>query len=298
MIPYSKPALSNEQLLAFLERQGVEVGDRDAALRDLRRIGYYRLKIYTRPFQPDHGTFRQGVTFADVVSLYEFDRRLRLVGMDAIERIEVSLRSAIIEAATDAGGPHFYYDEAHFSDPHQSTKFRELVQKSSGQHLSISHYMRKYNEPYLPPAWCILEASTFGWISKTYGNLSISLKKRVASFYGFNQVVLVSWFRTLATFRNMCAHHHRIWNADMKVDAPKVAKAFRGHLNGLQDTFYIRAFIIMALLKNLSEGEADAWRVEFCDVLEAADPHMLRSMGFPIDWAEHPIWTPRAEAGA
>src|SRR5690625_121561 len=61
----------------------------------LRHIGYYRLSPYTIPFQkagPEH-RLRDGTSFDDVLDLYVFDRALRLVVMDALERIEVAVRA-------------------------------------------------------------------------------------------------------------------------------------------------------------------------------------------------------------
>lgn len=65
-------------------------------------MGYYRLSGYWYPFRaslPQQGgprlvldTFVQGTTLAQVVDVYEFDRKLRLLVMDGIERVEVSVR--------------------------------------------------------------------------------------------------------------------------------------------------------------------------------------------------------------
>ncbi|WP_338031443.1 Abi family protein [Ensifer aridi] len=55
------------------------------------------MRAYWLPFEeavPADGEhkFKDGTSFDDVLALYAFDRRLRLHVMDAIERIEVSLR--------------------------------------------------------------------------------------------------------------------------------------------------------------------------------------------------------------
>ena len=75
----------------------------DHAVADqwLRNVGYYRLSGYWYPYreiddQPggrrlDH--FIAGASFDDVVRLYEFDRKLRTLLHDGIERVEVTLRS-------------------------------------------------------------------------------------------------------------------------------------------------------------------------------------------------------------
>lgn len=83
---YAKPALPPAALLAHLQGRGLAVPDPLRALAALEHIGYYRLLVYMRPLQQAPGkTFNPGVTFDDVLGLYEFDRELRLLCLDAIE---------------------------------------------------------------------------------------------------------------------------------------------------------------------------------------------------------------------
>jgi abortive infection bacteriophage resistance protein len=97
--------------LKRLVSRGLVVNDPDTATRYLTHIGYYRLSGYTRPFQKDtsgQGTsdFKPGSTFEDVLDRYVFDRKLRLLVMDAVERIEVSTRAALSNViATLHGDP-------------------------------------------------------------------------------------------------------------------------------------------------------------------------------------------------
>jgi abortive infection bacteriophage resistance protein len=72
--------------------------DRNQAANWLRRVGYYRLSGYWYPFRQrgDDGrvleTFRPGTNLDHAFNLYVFDKRLRLLMLDAIERVEVGLR--------------------------------------------------------------------------------------------------------------------------------------------------------------------------------------------------------------
>ena len=84
------------------------VSDRPRAERYLSRLGYYRLSGYWYPAREVHyvadtigvvtpkfqETFRPGTTFERAVDLYIFDKRLRMLFMDALERVEVSLRGS------------------------------------------------------------------------------------------------------------------------------------------------------------------------------------------------------------
>jgi abortive infection bacteriophage resistance protein len=105
MSTYNKPHLTFEKQLALLKSRGLEITDEKAALEYLRRLGYYRLSGYWRPFceksQIAQGKnlnnqledrFLPGAKFQDAVLLYVFDKKLRLLILDAIERIEVAVR--------------------------------------------------------------------------------------------------------------------------------------------------------------------------------------------------------------
>lgn len=114
---YNKPWLSYSQQLDKLVERGLNVSDKNKAIECLERIGYYRLSGYWFPFRersetccplekPTHrkkfkkggterlvlDTFKAGASFQQAVELYVFDKKLRLLTLDALERIEVALR--------------------------------------------------------------------------------------------------------------------------------------------------------------------------------------------------------------
>ncbi|MFI3893222.1 Abi family protein [Kocuria rhizophila] len=73
--------------------RGLEIPDGQRAERYMRHIGYYRLSPYMIPFQTHDGSheFLPGATFDDVLGLYVFDRQLRLLVLDAVERVEAAV---------------------------------------------------------------------------------------------------------------------------------------------------------------------------------------------------------------
>ena len=285
---FTKPALQVFELIAFLEGKGLILGDRIFAERCLKYIGYYRLKIYTRPFEDRHKRFISGSSFEDIVDLYNFDRRLRLHCLDAIERIEVALRSHIINIVGITGGPHFYYDEKFFQNKGAVTKIRRRAEL--GRHLSIAHYKNQYDAPHLPPIWCIMEACTFGDLSHWYADLDITYRKKIASGFGFHETICVSWFRSLATLRNVCAHHGRLWNADLHVDKPIKAKRWAADLQENTKP-YSRFVVLAALLDEIDPGANHGWRPRMIDLINDRPPFVqLSAMGFPDDWREREVW--------
>lgn len=248
-LPYDKPALSHEDLVDRLSARGLEIPDRSRALRYLRHIGYFRLSPYTIPFQHagQQHLFRQGVTFDHVLDLYVFDRALRLLVLDAVERVEVAVRAALTDhMSTTYADPHWYADPAHFTNRRTHAGLLKIVgDTSEGKLLSapeparlacsneadsggvgpalvyrsaLEHYLLTYGTPALPPSWLMVETLTIGQLHSTVRNLRRrSDKTAVAMSIGLNDPILESWMRTFVRVRNICAHHGRLWNVGLGV---------------------------------------------------------------------------------
>ena len=93
--PFSKPATTHAQQVELLRERGMVFDDFGTAEFYLEHLNYYRLSAYWLPFEADHKThrFQPNTRFERVLNLYVFDRELRLLVLDAIERVEVSVRS-------------------------------------------------------------------------------------------------------------------------------------------------------------------------------------------------------------
>ena len=63
--------------------------------------------------------------FEEVIDLYNFDRHLRLLMFDAIERIEVALRTKLIYQLSLSYGPLCYIDYTIFSDKNKQNNLRK-----------------------------------------------------------------------------------------------------------------------------------------------------------------------------
>lgn len=285
---FSKPAKPASDLIAFLEERGLIIADHVYAAHCISYIGYYHLKIYTRPFEAAEKMFRPKTTFEQIVEVYEFDRRLRLICLDAIERIEVALRSHIINIMGIHGGPHFYYEEKFFETKSAVTDARKLGE--NGKHLSITHYKKVYSEPSLPAIWSLMEASTFGTISRMYADLDLTYRKQIAQGFHLDETVCVSWFRTVAALRNICAHHGRLYNADMPVDMPKKAKAYGAELAN-STKLYSRLVVLRVMLNSIDLYKKYDWAQRVTELVDKRPESVgLDDMAIPADWKTRPLW--------
>lgn len=84
MESFTKPAIDVEEQLQLLKSRGLKILDESRARCFLQAVSFFRLTPYMRPFQqpddPQHH-FRPGAGFRDLSRLYDFDRRLRLLGV-------------------------------------------------------------------------------------------------------------------------------------------------------------------------------------------------------------------------
>jgi hypothetical protein len=104
MKPFGKPYLTVPEQIALLRSRGMAITDPARATAALERIGYYRLSGYWHPLRQSTPAtppsppiilddFQAGAEFGQVIDLYVFDKKLRLLILDALERVEVGLRT-------------------------------------------------------------------------------------------------------------------------------------------------------------------------------------------------------------
>ena len=134
-----------------------------------------------------------------------------------------------------------------------------------------------------------MEAITFGTLSHTFSNLALPLRRSIARRFGFDEVVLSSWFRSLTHVRNVAAHHGRLWNASLTADKPVVAKKLRGEFGPVQSSFFARAVVAAALLGAVDS--AAGWKAGLKRLLDECPQVDGQRMGFPEGWRARDFWS-------
>lgn len=290
---YEKKALTPDELLYKYWTNGLRISDRCEAARALQAIGHFRLLPYMRRFQNPQKRFIASSSFKDVLDLYEFDRKLRLLVMDATERLEVALRAALANRLGVAYGPHWFMDCRHFNKFEEYIKVNNKINSDSGREslksISVKHYYNKYTlGPELPPVWTVLERVTLGALSRLFEHLTLANRKIIADIFNFDETLVVSWFHSLTVLRNICAHHGQIWNVRLTKFPPKSAKAYAAAFTP-NDTFYARATVMWLLLRNVQPNAT--WRDELMALLESCRHVELDSLGFPNSWRSQSAWS-------
>jgi len=284
---FAKPAIDIPAQLVLLKERGLNIQDENKAYCFLEAVSFFRLTPYMRPFQisddADH-RFKPDTSLHSLTRLYDFDRRLRLLVIDAIERIEVAVRAAISNHMGPKHGPHWYLQnelfqrdyrhhalldtiarkqndarrdyerECHRIDASQASDARKTLLKNLRAKESYArHYALTYGEPNLMPAWAAMEEITLGELSHLFKGLARDAdRKAIARRIALPGPLLQSWLHSLTIVRNICAHHARLWNREMGIrpELPRtVSFLWPHHLQ--QSGSHARMFTVLSILNLL-----------------------------------------------
>jgi abortive infection bacteriophage resistance protein len=297
-VKFTKPALSTEEQADLLLSRGIE-GDLADLIRRLATVSYYRLSGYSFPYRLPDDNFRPGTTFRTIWEHYVFDRKLRLLVMDAVERVEVAVRTLVSYKLAHQFGPFGYVtNPLAMSAVSESERQRHQLQiieevRRNGREQFVAHFFDKYGDEHAElPIWMVTEVLSFGSVVRLLNDSHRDVRNEVAGFFGVPEEVFLSWLRTLNFVRNVCAHHGRLWNRELAY-RPKLPRAHRypdWHrpvLIGCDRVFAVLS-ICRYCLRKIAVGSS--WGVRLRELL-AEYPQIRRcSMGFPDNWEESPIW--------
>lgn len=226
MIP-AKPHKEYEEQLELLLSRGMAIGDKARVIRKLTQVGYYRLSgfwyisriIRTSDKGLSYRTddFLPGTSFEQAYDLYLYDKKIRMLMMNALERLEIHIRSVI---AHEVGrhDPLAYRKKEFINQRFLSGTVSRFDDWLTAQDKKIANSRDECiqwhrNENKEIPFWVAVETWDFGQMSRYYAMLNGGMQGKVIRRFGIdNKVTFAKWLTCLNLIRNRCAHHSRIWN--------------------------------------------------------------------------------------
>ncbi|TDE09942.1 Abi family protein [Jiangella asiatica] len=328
MVEYAKPWLSLEQQVERLASRGADVGDRDRAAALLKAVGYYRLIGYLYPFREseqfvdDEGRertrvlsgYRPGTMLRHVESVIDFDRRLRMLVMDGVERIEVAVRMRVGYLLGRASA-FAHEDPASFTktftetgtdpdtgEPTPSSHARWLQRvderRAKSDEQFVAHFRERYDDRM--PVWALTEILELGQVSVLYRGLRQQDAEEIALAFGVpTKKIMVSWLASLNYVRNVAAHHARLFNRKLQhaPARPKVGQVpTLDHLRatetakGVFGTYNALAVIAYLLPSIEAETEWSQRLVALLDEFPASHALTIESLGVPQGWRSLDLW--------
>lgn len=315
-----KPFANIEEQIGILESRGLSL-DRTIAEQWLRSVAYYRLSGYWYPYRelanpPSLGRldrFIPGASFSDVVGLYEFDRKLRTLIHDAIERVEVALRSHLSYQIGSIGvlaykNPDMFRPT--FDHSEWLSTARTRTNRAFRHNESIRHHEANYDGEL--PIWVLMEVLDFSDISKLYDGLFVKDQWAIAERMGVviddsrlsvNQRQkalrahpLARWFEQLTVLRNTGAHHSRVWNRSftpVSTAALRTIDDLQSLPEGQSEKLYGAIAVMGYLLQEISPGTN--WTAKIRSIVDDSfaplHARVVAEMGIPENWHEERLWS-------
>lgn len=274
-------SITISQQIQKLRDKGMQIEDEASAVSVLWDIGYYRLGFYCFPFElnyPYTGNkrihqYRHGTSFEDVMELYHFDSKLRILLMEALIRIEINFRTKVnYEAANAFDMDKCWFVNDHYVTSEYASSFNTSVYQRIKWQPVIQKHHRKHDDTFAP-AWKTLEFVSFGDIIRLYeAILSIEVKRNIARHYGVRNIAeMVFYLNIVRELRNSCAHGKVLFDLKLQRRALSgVVLDFRGSTAPPIMNLYNTIKVVLHLLKHISHGRAQ--------VLSNTLDEMLRSL--------------------
>lgn len=296
MVHYTKTYTSPSQLVTLLKSRGLFIDNETRVENYLRHIGYYRFSAYLYPLlkmPKEKQIFKPDATFDKALDMYRFDRHLRLLMFNQLEKIEVAVRSAIVNIASrDTGNPFWMTDPSCFYDGNVFSNSLQLINNEliKSREDFIEHFRNTYSDP-MPPSWMLAEILPLGVLTKIYGNIkSNQIRKEIAREFALSIPVFKSWMTIITVARNNCCHHARVWNRTFALRALTMRRMSLPWITSPvnQQKVYFSLCVIKYFLNIISPKNDMTNKIEN---LLADYPNIdISAMGFTVDWKNEPLW--------
>lgn len=231
------PPLSTSQLAEKLIQHGLSCSNDDERKlieMRLRSIGYYKMEEYSWPFRKldnpvlntRRPTFKKGITIGLIWNNYLFDRRLRILLMDAVERIECASKTIFSQVLTQAAGHNHPHSDRQFfpnflfpqkpGDKDQYDKWIKSVEldikKDDSPRTVFSLVDHNEHDVKKIPIWVLMEVCPYGRFRDLFNAADSNIQNDFAKEIGLPLDFISSSFLLFNKVRNKCAHHRRVWN--------------------------------------------------------------------------------------
>lgn len=298
---YTKNSIDVTQQIIQLKQRGLIFSNEFEAAQILQNISYYRLAGYWWPMQSDkiNHLFKPNSTFDNVIAIYKFDRELRVLIFDVIERIEIGFRTRLIYYLSQEKSPWWFEDMTNFKNAVEHTTTLLAIDnelKKSKEVFIIEHKKKYHTDTRRPPAWKTLEIASLGNISKLYGNLKPTIKSKdiIASELGIvNHSYLPSWLQSISQIRNICAHHSRLWNKNLPGSPKLLPKPPRPWLlNVPQPSDFHKLYIHLCCMRYLLNiiNPKNNFTQRLNELLKRYPNIDPKALGLLEDWQNEPLW--------
>lgn len=318
-LKYDKKSLSAEDQADRLIHRGL-VADRDELIKRLKVVSYYRLSGYLYHYRLlGSDDYRPGTTLEMIWRRYNFDRRLRMMLLDAIERIEVAVRTRCVYHFVQKHGAFGHLEKANLPNlkmrkhrrnvwqklarllrlkgwepcPHQEWLKKLRHEKSRSSETFVKKFDEKYGDSHSQlPLWMACELMTCETTMQFAYGMEREIFKDAATDFGFVDEQLRSWMKAIFSIRNACAHHARLLNRVVGVrpliPARKREPLWREEPTFVHDRVGFLLTVSYVWLGKISD--TTNWKQRLFDLFDEYPEISPADLGMPSSWQTHPLW--------
>lgn len=294
-----------QQIQKLTSEKKLKIPDIGYAVEMLKRYSYYSLISGYKDQFKKKGTvfYREDVSFDDIVALYEFDEDLRELFLRYLQKVERQIKSYISfyfcekhgeKQETYLNSSNYNYIPKNKKDIERMIKILQRYTNGYTEYDYINHAYIKYSNV---PLWVLINALTFGNISKFYMLSKYDIQTKIAkNFAGINESQLSKILIVLTGFRNVCAHGERLYCFHTKQAIPNLV--LHKKLNLLKPKSECICgkhdlFAVVISLRYLLPGDwFNSFKRELIKIINRylrrtncfSEADVLKFMGFPENW--------------
>lgn len=316
-ISFNKIPLTIAQQLNLLIEKGLVISDHAAAEYWLSYVSYFRIKEYSHFFKEytnGNSIYKPGTTFEMVKDLYLFDRRIKMLIFEALESIEIAVKTHLTNTMAARYGAHWYVDPRHFISEHDRSQMmrnrragddipkifnHEVFLKNIEERMSapVELYLQTYKntyEPLHPPSWMMVEMITFGTLSLLYESLKPTKEKTaIHDHFGLTKKHLASWLHCFTFIRNKCAHHSRVVYTHIYF-APALpqrkSRQFLAEADEVDNTTLYAVLCCIQFMLNTCNSKS-LFKQNLLSLLDAYPTIDYKRLGFTPNWRKEKLWS-------
>lgn len=296
---FEKQGISRRELAKLAISRGISGSSVEEMECIYQHISYYRLSGYWLQFKQPDETLTGSPSIGKILSIYNFDQKMRLLVLKSIQNIENTLRAMFIDYyATQHSDPFAYLSHAHFPNMTIDAHSDKIAGIRSEIDRSQALFVKAYRTTYCPshdlPVWMAIEVASFS----TLVYLCVGAENRLHEYLGnvFNLPcrVLISWLLTLRPLRNKCAHHERVWDVHFKRPIPYKPKAYKypewdSVLIPASSTLFFRILMLEHMIKVSPYADFSVYD-EVMGIVGTYPEVPISVAGFPDSWRDCPVW--------
>ena len=279
----TKEAKTISEQIEILRSRGLIINDVSFAEEILSHTNYYVLTGYLHSFKEPDETYTEGLSFENLFTMCECDKRFRNIILYALDEIEHNVKTKIAYILAHSIGPLGYLNHLHFKDHTTHELFLSRLYNAIDNNKKLPfviHHLKNYDGKF--PIWVASELLTIGMIRSLYKNIKTPLQKEIAKAFGTGTRQFENWLRCINYLRNMAAHYMRLYNLKIST-SPMFDKKLKN-----PPTLSYFVFDIIYLMKHLIPDKQE-WNnyiiPRISQLFDEYSEHIdIASYGFPKDW--------------